>query len=61
MFQEIGSNCDVWGKRANQQRIVTLVPCISKSMSFAPLVVLFSEVLYTNAQDLLLFILELRI
>lgn len=55
MFQEIGNKCGVWGKRANQQRIVTLVPCISKSMSFAPVIGLFSEVLYTNAKNLLLF------
>jgi hypothetical protein len=55
MFQEIGNKCGVWGKKANQQQIVTLVPCIPKSMSFTTVVGLFSEVLYTNAKNLLLF------
>jgi hypothetical protein len=61
MFQEISHKCGVWGMRANQQRIVTLVPCISKLMSFARVVGLFSEVLYTNAKNLLLFTLGVEV
>lgn len=52
MFQEIRHKCGVWEREQTNNEFM---PYIFKSMSFAPVVGPFYEVLYTNAKNLLLF------